>query len=100
MRKALWRRRPPNRFVCSGFVQYGFLAAISRLIQTHEVPREAMQQVLFRPGLQPDASPAEVLATTPEDLASTSQLEWKYAIRGGKVFEVGSYEEVRSLFSR
>lgn len=100
MRKALWRRRPPNRFVCSGFVQYGFLAAISRLIQTHEVPREAMQQVLFRPGLQPDASPAEVLATTPEDLASTSQLAWKYAIRGGKVFEVGSYEEVRSLFRR
>jgi hypothetical protein len=70
-RKALWRRRPPTSFVCSGFVQYGFLAAISRLIQTHEIPREAMEQVLFKPGLRPDAPPEEILGTSPEDLATT-----------------------------
>ena len=97
-RKALWRRRPPTSFVCSGFVQYGFLAAISRLIQTRELPREALQQVLFKPGLQPDAVPEEILATSPEDLAATDRLTWKYAIRGGRVYEVGSYEQVRNIF--
>lgn len=100
MRKALWRRRPPNRFVCSGFVQYGFLAAISRLIQTHEVPREALHQVLFRPGLRPGASPAEILATTPEDLATSDHLTWKYVVRGGQVHEVTSYDEVCDHFRR
>ena len=97
-RKALWRRRPPNSFVCSGFVQYGFLAAVSRLIQTRELPREALQQVLFKPGLRPDAVPEEILATSPEDLAMTDSLTWKYAIRGGKVYEVSSYEQVRQAF--
>lgn len=99
-RKALWRRRPPNSFVCSGFVQYGFLAAISRLIQTHDVPREAIQQVLFRQGLTPDATPQEILATSPEDLATTDRLTWKYAIRGGRVYQVTSYDDVRDLFRR
>jgi hypothetical protein len=98
-RKSLWRRRPPNSFVCSGFVQYGFLAAVSRLTQTHELPREALEQVLFKPGLHPDAPPQEILATSPEDLATTDRLTWKYAIRGGKVYEVGSYDQVRHLFS-
>jgi hypothetical protein len=80
-------------------VQYGFLAAVSRLTQTHEIPQEALKQVLFRPGLHPDAPPQEILATSPEDLATTDRLTWKYAIRGGKVYEVGSYDQVRHLFN-
>ena len=97
-RKSLWRRRPPTSFVCSGFVQYGFLAAVSRLTQTHELPEEALKQVLFRPGLHPDAPPQEILATSPEDLATTDRLTWKYAIKGGRVYEVGSYGQVRNVF--
>ena len=97
-RKALWRRRPPTRFVCSGFVQYGFLAAVSRLIQAKELPKDAIDKVLFRPGLHPQSEPKEILATTPEDLAVTDLLNWKYAIRGGRVYKVSSYDEVRESF--
>lgn len=99
-RKALWRRRPPTRFVCSGFVQYGFLSAVSRLIQAGALPPATMAQVLFKPGLTDDASPEDILSTTPEDLACAPQLTWKYAIRNGRVHEVASYAEVRNLFAR
>ena len=96
--RALWRRRPPTRFVCSGFLQYGFLSAVSRLIQAKQLPPDCIEQVMFKPGLRPDSRPQEILATTPEDLACTSLLNWKYAIRGGYVHEVTTYSDVRNTF--
>lgn len=100
LRKALWRRRPPTSFVCSGFVQYGFLSAVSRLIQARELPKDAIHHVLFKPGLHPQSEPKEILATTPEDLATTDALTWKYAISRGRVYKVSSFEEVRASFRK
>ncbi len=97
-RKALWRRQPPSRFVCSGFVQYGFLSAVSRLIETKKLPREAIHDVLFKAGMTANASPDEILATTPEDLAQSANLSWKYAIRSGRVHRVESYDGVKAIF--
>jgi hypothetical protein len=97
-RKALWRRQPPSSFLCSGFVQYGYLSAVSRLIQTKVLPREAISEVMFKLGLHPDAEPKDILSTTPEDLAASANLNWKYAIRGGRVYRVETYDEVKATF--
>ena len=97
-RRALWRRQPPARFVCSGFVQYGYVSAITRLIQTRQLPKDAIGQVMFKPGLSPDAEPGEILSTTPEDLANSERLTWKYAIHRGHVYEVSNYDAVRQTF--
>ena len=98
LRKALWRRQPPSRFVCSGFVQYGFLSAVSRLIETKKLPREAINDAIFKADMTADASPDEILSTTPEDLALSANLSWKYAIRSGRVHRVESYDDVKAIF--
>lgn len=97
--RLLWRRQPPTRFVCSGFVQYGFLSSITRLVQARQLPREAIEQVLFKPGLEADAEPSVILTTTPEDLAASDRLTWKFAVRRGLVHRVGTYDEVRTIFA-
>jgi hypothetical protein len=98
-RRALWRLQPPTRFVCSGFLQYGFLSAISRLVQSRQLPPDAIEQVMFKTGLHADAEPKEILATSPEDLAASEKLTWKFAVRRGLVHRVATYDDVRSIFA-
>jgi hypothetical protein len=95
-----WSKTPPARFLCSGFVQYGYISAVRRLIETGRLPQEALGDVTFKPSLTPHSDRAAVLSTTPEDFAQSGKLAWKYAIRKGRVHRVGTYEEVRSLFAR
>lgn len=97
-RRALWRRTPPSRFVCSGFVQYGFMSAVSRLVATGQLPREVIEDAIFKPGMMTDALPEEILSTTPEDLAQSDKLSWKYAISRGLVHRVASYDDVKEIF--
>lgn len=97
-RKALWRRQPPSRFVCSGFVQYGFLSAVSRLVETRKLPREAINDAIFKTGMKADADPKEILSATPEDMALSTNLNWKYAIRAGRVHRVETYGDVKAIF--
>lgn len=79
----------PPQFICSGFVQYGFVRAAMRA-------RKSVRQVLFRDDLDPrDLS--GILATTPEDIATTSKLEWLYVITRGKVHCAPDYETAKRL---
>lgn len=92
-----WTRRPPSRFVCSGFVQFGFISAVWRLIGNGHTSAR-IDDVIFRPVLASRLDRAAVLATTPEDLAVSKKLAWKFAIRGGKVHRVDNYEAVKAIF--
>jgi hypothetical protein len=85
-RKARW---VPPQFICSGFVQYGFAKAAMRA-------RKSVRRVLFRDGLEP-SDMSGILAVTPEDIATTDKLDWLYAITGGLVHRVTSYDEAKRI---
>jgi hypothetical protein len=95
-----WSKTPPARFVCSGFVQYGFISAVRHLIERGRLPREALREVIFRTGLTGSSDRAAILATTPEDLARSDGLTWRYAIRRGRVHRVATYDAVKVIFGR
>ena len=89
----------PSRFLCSGFVQYGFFSAIDHLIKVGRLKPAAMDDVLFKPGLSATSKEDTILATTPEDMAQSSKLTWRFAIRRGQVYGVTSYASVRARFA-
>jgi hypothetical protein len=95
-----WSKTPPARFVCSGFVQFGYMSAVRRLIENGSLPREVIRDVIFRPGLPAGADRSAILATTPEDFAQSDRISWKYAIRRGRVHRVESYDAVKAIFRR
>jgi hypothetical protein len=99
-RSLRWSRTPPSRFVCSGFVQYGYISAVRRLIKTGRLEAHVLDEVIFKPHLARSADTAAILATTPEDLARSDKLVWHYAIRRGRVHRVASYAAVREIFAR
>lgn len=87
----VYRRWMPRQFICSGFIQFGFYeAAQNDGIDTARV-------VLRRGVVSP--SPDEMMGTTPEDLAMSDKLTWKYVIRRGWVYEAASYEEAKRVIS-
>lgn len=148
----------PNRFICSGLVQYGFYAALCRSLlkpgeeQPAEAPSRTDQVSLTRsedlaakrdlleaarqarqtgkagrpteseyPAWQAMAEAMEaaevdrldavdfagagreedpltaLLATTPEDLAASEKLAWKYVVSKGRVYQVGGYDEAAAI---
>lgn len=90
-------RLAPTQFVCSGFVQYGFVSAIRRLAKAGMLPDAAVAEVLFNPDLTPRSDTSAILATTPEDLARSPHLAWKYVIVKGKAYAVSSAAEAAKL---
>jgi hypothetical protein len=99
-RSVRWSKTPPSRFLCSGFVQYGFISAIRRLIKTGRLPKSTLGEVIFKPHLESGADAVAILATTPEDLAQSQKLVWRYAIRRGRVYRVETYGAVKAMFKR
>lgn len=113
--------KPPNKFICSGLVQLGFIHTLMDLAGEKRLPAQFLSDLVFRDDLKTflpedwdqftQAEQEEILydfvigfsdlmeATTPEDLASTPQLEWVYIIRRGKVYPVQSDEQVRELLA-
>jgi len=82
----------PPQFVCSGFVQYGFAEAAHH-------GHHPLRDVLFRPDLDQQDRQG-LLAVTPEDIATTAQLTWLYAITRGRVYRVTTYDEAKAIISR
>ena len=81
----------PPQFICGGFIQYGFLQA--------QLRREGdAGDVIFRDGLTAHDYD-ELLAITPEDIATTEKLVWQYVIRNGWVHEVKTYAEAKRVMS-
>jgi hypothetical protein len=97
MREAIKRTRKrvinwvPPQFICSGFIQYGFVEALRR----HGLPADP---AIFKSGLDENDRDA-ILAVTPEDIAQSARLTWKYVIRKGWVHEVASYANARRIIS-
>jgi hypothetical protein len=111
---------PPNDFICSGFLQLGFVEAVLEFIRDGLLPPDAIKEVVFHPeadsrlpdraswkDLGEDARTTaelfyyqnleELETITPEDLARSQKLEWLYLIGNGKVHKVQSYDEARKL---
>ena len=99
-RSVRWSKTPPSRFLCSGFVQYGFMSAVRQLVKNGRLPPNALREVIFKPHLASGADATAILATTPEDLAQSGGLVWHYAIRRKRVYRVESYEAARATFRR
>jgi len=113
--------KPPNKFICSGLVQLGFIHTLMDLAGEKRLPPQFLSGIVFRDGLKtflPEdweqftaAEQEEIFydfvvdisdlmeANTPEDLAATPELEWVYVIRRGKVYPVQSDEQVRELLA-
>jgi len=111
----------PNEFICSGLVQIGFVEAAIEYIKAGQLPPSALNDVVFEresatrlPDSEDwgylDAETSKTTAVlfrkqnfdalqsvTPEDLASSSKLDWLYFIKNGLVYRVSSYDEVRKL---
>jgi hypothetical protein len=81
----------PRQFICSGFIQFGYFKAA-------EFANIDTSRVVLRNGVE-SPTPDEMMATTPEDLANSDKLTWKYVIRRGWVYEVASYEEAKKVIS-
>jgi hypothetical protein len=93
-------RRVPSQFICSGFVQYGFYNAIKSMIDKGELHDEKLREVIFNPHLNSDSGISDyevMLSTTPENIAATDKLTWKYVIKNGKVYDVRSKNEVNDI---
>jgi hypothetical protein len=95
-----WSRVPPTRFLCSGFVQFGFMSAVRRLIKRKLLPESALDAVTFNGRLGPAPDTVDFLATTPEDFARSDKLAWRYVIRRGHVHRVWTYDEVDRILRR
>ena len=87
----VYRRWYPRQFICSGFIQYGlYVAAVVEEIDS--------QSVILKNGLD-NPSADQMMGTTPEDLARSDKLTWKYVIRRGWVYEAASYDEAQKIIS-
>lgn len=112
-------RASPNEFICSGFVQRGFVLGIAEFIRNGQLPASALREVIFDRDLASllpkdwsQHSPAEqvkivdefieeftdeLLSATPRDLETSTELDWVYVMADGVVHPVTSYREVCEL---
>lgn len=112
---------PPNKFICSGLVQMGFVQTLVDMAGEQRLPPEFLSDIVFREDLRQflpnnwDEFSAEeqseimwefatgfadlLEAATPEDLASSPQLEWVYVIKRGLVYPATSDDHVRELLT-
>ncbi len=94
----------PSEFICSGFVAYGYFDEIERLVEKGKLTNNELEEVFFNSRLSLDMNEDErrksLLSTTPNDIAVTDNLQWKYFIKQGMVYEVSSIEEVEALIKK
>ena len=90
-RPNVYRRWMPRNFICSGFIQYGLFAAA-------EMENLDVTRVILKNGLS-NPSKDELLGITPEDIAKSNKLTWKYAIRRGWVYEVKDYDAAKRIIA-
>lgn len=112
---------PPNKFICSGLVQMGFVQTLVDMAGEQRLPPEFLSDIVFREDLRQflptdwnefsAQEQSEIMwefatgfsdlleAATPEDLASSPQLEWIYVIKRGLVYPATSDDHVRELLT-
>lgn len=80
----------PPQFICSGFIQYGFVKAAA-------TPEQA-EAALFRDGMSVSDSNV-LLAMTPNDIARSTKLTWRFAIRRGWSKPVSDHDQAMDFIS-
>lgn len=112
-------RAAPNEFICSGFVQRGFVLGVAEFIREGKLPPTVLRQIIFDRNLaevmpedwsmySPDEQikivdafveqfSDELLAATPRDIEVTPELSWVYVMADGVVHPVSTYREVVDL---
>jgi hypothetical protein len=92
----------PKQFICSGFVQYAFVdmvrTAYHRGLIDKETATQALEDVIFCPNSRMTSAIEELMACTPNHIANTEKLQWKYLIHKGDVFHVASKDDVQRFF--
>ncbi len=88
---SLFKQWTPSQFICSGFIQYGFVEALRRKGVDPSL-------VVFKPDLSPNDRDG-LLAISPQDIAESQIPKWLYAVRRGWVYEVSSYAEAQKIIS-
>lgn len=91
------KRLAPTQFVCSGFVQYGFMSTVELLIERGSLPPDALTDVCFNARLAAGSDTSAIVATTPEDFAKSDRLVWKYVILNKMVHPVSTGQQVAAL---
>lgn len=112
---------PPNKFICSGLVQMGFIETLVDMAGEKRLPPEFLSDIVFREDLRQflptdweqftAEEQSEIMwefatgfadlleAATPEDLASSAALDWVYVIKRGLVYPATSDDHVRELLT-
>jgi hypothetical protein len=81
----------PSQFICSGFIQYGFVEALRRKgIDPSPVIFNKDISANDREGL---------LAVSPEDIAKSGIPKWLYATKRGWVYKVNNFDEAKKIIS-
>ncbi|MFN0194430.1 MAG: hypothetical protein ACKVP5_21075 [Aestuariivirga sp.] len=84
------KRWVPPQFICSGFVQYGFVELLRRMGLDPQL-------AIFHEGLDPTDQNG-LLAVTPDDIAKSKKLTWSFVVRRGWVHRAASFEQaVKSI---
>ena len=92
------RRLNVNAYICSGFVQWAYYAAVRRVLEEQgDGDMARLADCIFNPDVDADASEEVLLSTTPADLARSERLSWKYLVKDGTVWEVASAQEVDAI---
>jgi hypothetical protein len=107
IRQVLKRSDPSrlNKFVGPGFIQWGYQEMAKRLVDDGLLPRDVLDDVIFRDKLIEDRDRGriaeidvdDVLGVTAEDMAKSTKLAWKYAIIDGEVHEISTEEQFYAL---
>jgi hypothetical protein len=109
--------RAPGNFICSGFVQYGYLRALQDLadqapqpITEAPITEAEVQAAVFNARLaeipipamlgEDPASLAILMSTTPEEISRSANLEWKYVLLRGQAYEVADREAAVRLIAQ
>ena len=90
-RFSILKKWAPSQFICSGFIQYGFVEAMRRQSMN---PAPAV----FKKGLSEDDREG-LLAISPQDIAESDAPQWLYAVRRGWVYRVNNYAEAKKAIS-
>ena len=89
-----------NAYICSGFVQWAYYQAVSRVLEEDNLDKSRLQEIIFNPRIAGEGTENDLLSTTPADLADSDKLSWKYIVKDGAIWEVSSRAEVDRFLKR
>lgn len=80
-----------NAYICSGFVWWSYYKAVKEILKEDGVanPEKVLEEVIFNPEAPQSNDEETLLSTTPQDLAASNKLSWKYIIKDRTLWEIG-----------